>query len=66
MNSNKIISSWKTVKFVEVQDIFHTHSKEDYDRTAEEITKLTYRETLEMMQMRLEFREAIPSYNKGL
>jgi hypothetical protein len=39
------------------QEFIPTYTKEEYDRTAHEIVKLTYKEMLEIMQLRVELRQ---------
>ena len=34
-----------------------TYTKEEYDRSAHEIVKLTYKEMLEIMQLKIELRQ---------
>ena len=47
----------KKVQFNIQEDVYDTYSSEDYYRTAEEIATLSYRDTLELMQMRVELRQ---------
>jgi hypothetical protein len=45
------------VRFAPKTNEAFTYTKEEYDRTAHEIVKITYREMLEIMQLKVELRQ---------